>query len=205
MIRLSIQSPVEKPFFELLGKFLRSKSTLTKSRLKGHILGHTFVKKLVGTNLAFMVIASNLIPSSQNENIISDTSTVKAEVVINTERSVHSPVEEVRVTQGYRFYHRGIDLDGETGDPITPIKNGTVSRVEYSRFGYGFSVYITHDNRMESLYAHLSKIEVKVGQNVTNETKIGEMGSTGRSTGDHLHLEVYQNGKTINPLLVIPV
>ena len=62
---------------------------------------------------------------------------------------------------------------------------------------------IDHGNKLSSLYAHLSKIEVEEGQEVTMDTEIGRMGATGRAFGDHLHLEVYDHGKAVNPLTIL--
>jgi murein DD-endopeptidase MepM/ murein hydrolase activator NlpD len=133
-----------------------------------------------------------------------EASSIEVPVVLTTEQSTQYPVKEVKITQGYRFYHPGIDLDGATGNPIKPIMGGVVERTEYSRFDYGKSVVISHGGGIESRYAHLSKIDVFVGEEVSKETKLGEMGATGRAFGDHLHLEVYQDGKPINPLSVLP-
>ena len=65
--------------------------------------------------------------------------------------------------------------------------------------GYGQCVKIKHKNNLETLYGHLSKINVKVGQTVNTGQVVGQVGSTGRSTGNHLHYEVRKNGKPINP------
>ena len=69
---------------------------------------------------------------------------------------------------------------------------------------YGNAILINHGSGFLSLYAHLSKILVKKDDIVTNQTVIGKIGATGRAFGDHLHLEIYENGKTINPLSVLP-
>jgi murein DD-endopeptidase MepM/ murein hydrolase activator NlpD len=75
---------------------------------------------------------------------------------------------------------------------------------ERARDGYGNTVFIDHGNNLTSRYAHLSKIEVKVGDKVNMDTEIGKLGITGRTTGPHLHLEIHENGKAINPLTVLP-
>jgi murein DD-endopeptidase MepM/ murein hydrolase activator NlpD len=113
------------------------------------------------------------------------------------------PVQIMKVTQKFYFYHQGVDFDGESGDIVTPVKSGTVTQVIYSKFSYGNHVIIDHGNGLTSLYAHLSKIFVKEGDSVTIDQHLGLMGSTGRSTGSHLHLEVRENGKAIDPLKVI--
>jgi len=96
-------------------------------------------------------------------------------------------------------FHPGIDFKGNRGDEAKCTATGRV--VFAGRYGgYGNCVRIEHANNFETLYGHLSRITVKVGQEVTVGQKIGEVGSTGHSTGNHLHYEVRKNGKAINPI-----
>ncbi|HEY4325873.1 MAG TPA: M23 family metallopeptidase [Mucilaginibacter sp.] len=96
-------------------------------------------------------------------------------------------------------FHPGIDFRGNKGDEAKCTANGKVVFAgPYG--GYGNCVRIQHINNFETLYGHLSYICVKVGQDVTLGQKIGEVGSTGRSTGAHLHYEVRKNGKPIDPI-----
>jgi murein DD-endopeptidase MepM/ murein hydrolase activator NlpD len=98
-------------------------------------------------------------------------------------------------------YHKGIDLVGSGNKHIYPVNNGTVVYVKKSRSGYGNHLLIKHGDGIWSLYAHLSKIYVKSGQTVNKNTILGVEGSTGNSTGSHLHLEIRksQSGSQINP------
>jgi len=96
-------------------------------------------------------------------------------------------------------FHPGIDFKGNKGDDARCTANGTVVFAGWAG-GYGNCVRIAHANSYETLYGHLSRISVKVGQDVTVGQKIGEVGSTGRSTGTHLHYEIRKNGKAINPI-----
>jgi murein DD-endopeptidase MepM/ murein hydrolase activator NlpD len=96
-------------------------------------------------------------------------------------------------------FHPGIDFKGNKGDDARCTANGTVVFAGWAG-GYGNCVRIAHTNNYETLYGHLSRISVKVGQDVTVGQKIGEVGSTGRSTGTHLHYEIRKNGKAINPI-----
>lgn len=98
------------------------------------------------------------------------------------------------------IFHTGIDIDGHTGDPIWAAESGTISKVQYGTTGYGINIYIQHDNGLVTHYAHLSKVFVSVGQHVTRGQTIAAEGSTGFSTGDHLHFEVIIGGKFQNPL-----
>lgn len=103
--------------------------------------------------------------------------------------------------QGPRWgkYHKGIDIARPSNRSILAADNGTVSFVGWDG-GYGNKVIINHNNGIKTLYAHLSSIDVRVGQTVAKGQKIGVMGSTGNSTGIHLHFEVYQNGQLKNPM-----
>ncbi|MDN4608916.1 peptidoglycan DD-metalloendopeptidase family protein [Sporosarcina highlanderae] len=98
--------------------------------------------------------------------------------------------------------HQGIDIARPSSRSIFAADNGVVTSV--GRHGtYGNRIIISHNNGYKTLYAHLAKIDVKVGQTVPKGTRIGVMGSTGRSTGMHLHFEVFKNGSNINPLTVL--
>ena len=172
-----------------------------------HLFEHKKVRALLGTNLAIMLAVSSFMPNytlGNNSDVNSIAMVDGTETPIKTEVSIQYPVSAIRINQGFKFYHPGIDLDGETGDTIKSIKKGKVISIDYSKFAYGNSVIIDHGANITSLYAHLSKIDIKEGQEVTTDTKLGEMGSTGRSTGSHLHLEVRDHGIPINPLSVLP-
>lgn len=101
-----------------------------------------------------------------------------------------------------RSFHSGIDLANSTGTAILASRNGVVERVGYQG-SYGNVVIINHGNGVTTLYAHLSGFNVRVGQNVQQGERIASMGSTGRSTGSHLHFEIRQNGNAVNPLSFI--
>lgn len=94
--------------------------------------------------------------------------------------------------------HSGLDFRGPTGSPIHAAANGTVSFVG-QRSGYGNVVEVSHGNGLMTRYAHMSKFAAKVGQQVTAGGVIGAIGSTGRSTGPHLHFEVRINDRAVNP------
>lgn len=96
--------------------------------------------------------------------------------------------------------HRGIDIARPTNRNILASDNGVVEKVAYNANGYGHYVIINHNNGYKTLYGHLASTSVKVGQTVPKGTKIGVMGTTGRSTGIHLHFEVIKNGTKVNPI-----
>ena len=99
-----------------------------------------------------------------------------------------------------KSYHKGLDLAGRSGNKISVQANGRVVRSEYNKGGYGNIVEIDHGNGFVTKYAHLKKSYVKKGQHIEAGQAIGELGSTGRSTGPHLHYEILYRGKDVDPL-----
>ena len=106
---------------------------------------------------------------------------------------------------GYRWgkLHKGIDVAGSRDLIIKAADNGVVTSAGWNG-GYGKKIVITHNNGMKTVYAHLASISVSVGQTVPKGSQIGIMGTTGDSTGVHLHFEVYKNGNLLNPLSLLP-
>jgi murein DD-endopeptidase MepM/ murein hydrolase activator NlpD len=94
--------------------------------------------------------------------------------------------------------HTGIDFRGTMGEPIHVTAGGTVTSAGWSG-GYGNMVEVSHGNGLATRYGHLSAIDVKVGQIVRIGQVIGRLGSTGRSTGPHVHYETRVNGEAVNP------
>jgi murein DD-endopeptidase MepM/ murein hydrolase activator NlpD len=100
---------------------------------------------------------------------------------------------------GEHAFHQGLDISTTKGQPVYATANGTVESAAYSG-EYGNLIVIRHDFGLATRYGHLSKFNVRPGQPVKRGDVIGRVGSTGRSTGAHLHYEVLANGKLINPL-----
>lgn len=100
--------------------------------------------------------------------------------------------------------HGGLDFRGAVGSPILVTADGVV-KFAATNGGFGKCVIVEHKNGFETLYAHLSKINVKKGQKIKLGTKIGKLGSTGRSTGPHLHYEIHKDGEKIDPELFIKI
>lgn len=106
-----------------------------------------------------------------------------------------------RITQGYRFYHKAIDIANHSAGPVLAADSGTVIGAGWlDGFGYGSRVIVDHGNGYVTLYAHLSVAQVQTGQKVNRGDVLGQMGSTGRSTGIHLHFEIRRGGVLLNPL-----
>jgi murein DD-endopeptidase MepM/ murein hydrolase activator NlpD len=94
--------------------------------------------------------------------------------------------------------HKGLDIKGPMGGHVKAMAKGVV-KFAGSKGGFGNCVILKHGNGFETLYGHLSKIMVNVGQQIEIGQQIGNIGSTGRSTGPHLHYEIHRNGQQINP------
>lgn len=99
---------------------------------------------------------------------------------------------------GAHRHHDGLDLAAPTGTPVVSVTDGTVVAAG-SRGGYGLTVDVDHGNGTMTRYAHLSTIDVEVGQVVGAGGQLGDVGSTGRSTGPHLHVEVRVDGEPVDP------
>ena len=120
------------------------------------------------------------------------------------------PVRTAAFTSGYGVRsdpfgggatrHMGIDLAGPSGTPIYATADGVVSESGYNNGGYGNLIKLDHGRGVETRYGHLSAMLVAAGQRVSRGQLIGRMGSTGRSTGSHLHYEVRIEGKAVNPI-----
>jgi len=97
-------------------------------------------------------------------------------------------------------FHAGMDFTAPTGTPIYATGDGTVIRADRASRGYGNHVRIDHGFGYTTLYAHMSKTNVKVGSEVKRGEIIGYVGNTGKSVGPHLHYEVRKNDKPVNPI-----
>jgi murein DD-endopeptidase MepM/ murein hydrolase activator NlpD len=101
--------------------------------------------------------------------------------------------------------HYGVDFAGSMGNAIYAVDAGTVVYAGWNTWGYGNMIMLDHGNGYQSLYAHLSQINVQCDQNVGQGDVIGSMGSTGHSTGPHLHFEISYNGAHINPHVIFDI
>lgn len=131
--------------------------------------------------------------------------TILIQLSTNSECGFTMPVEgKITSRFGYRHYryHKGLDLDLVTGDPVHAAFDGIIRIARYSS-SFGYVVVIRHWNGLETLYAHMSRLLVKPGDEVESGQIIGKGGSTGRSTGSHLHWEVRYKGLPFNPQKLI--
>lgn len=109
------------------------------------------------------------------------------------------PTSANHITQYYHWRHHAIDIGGSIGLPIYASAGGKIIKAGWST-GYGYNILLDHGNGQRTRYAHLSKFYVEYGESVNQGDVIGAMGSTGWSTGPHLHFEIIINGTLVNPL-----
>ena len=107
------------------------------------------------------------------------------------------------ITQYYGWRHTGVDIDGDYASPIYASADGVVEKAGWNSGGYGLMILIGHPSGIKTRYGHASKLFVKVGDSVTRGQVIAMVGTTGRSTGTHLHFEIYVNDARTNPLRYI--
>lgn len=126
--------------------------------------------------------------------------TEKLELGINLIKPVSSyQMISSRFGQRASGTHKGLDIAAVQGTPIVAAASGTVTAAGWSNAGYGYFVLISHGNGIETLYGHCSALYVNAGQYVNQGATIATVGSTGNSTGPHLHLEIRVNGVRVNP------
>lgn len=135
-----------------------------------------------------------------------DTSEVEISQAVE---AVRSPFEfkmpiNGYISQGYSSYHRANDIAGDFGSPIHPLGNGIVEFAGRVVDGKGNIVIVDHGNGLKSLYAHMDRINVGVGNAVSFDSSLGTVGLTGNTTGPHVHLEVYDNNTMVDPSSLLP-
>lgn len=105
--------------------------------------------------------------------------------------------------RGARF-HSGVDFPAPSGRPVYAARSGEVVYAGWRKGGWGFLVMIAHGNGERTMYAHLSRIDVRIGVRVGQGVRVGAVGATGEATGPHLHFEVRVRGAAVDPLRVLP-
>lgn len=140
-------------------------------------------------------ISSKVQESKENENVIADIQGIKVAVlpVTGTISSRYGVSSRIRSSN-----HTGLDIAASTGTPIQVVSDGTVISAQYTG-SYGNLVKVDHGNGVETWYAHTSRMYVTTGQTVKAGDTIAAVGSTGNSTGPHLHFEIRINGNHVNP------
>jgi len=149
-----------------------------------------------------IVIEREVIKEAVSKKVLIGTKKVSGSAGVSTGKYMR-PVSGGTVTSGYGYrrgeFHTGVDIAAPKGTPIMAADGGTVASVIYNKGGYGYHLFINHANGEQTLYAHCSAIYVSEGDRVDKGQVIAAVGSTGRSTGNHLHFEVRRNGKHCYP------
>ena len=210
--RLQLRVKLVKRRKPLLAEpILPTKSIVNRKYRKGTFAGrliryfadHKSIRKIFATSFVLVAMLAGFIPQNTNIQVQADETVIEPQTTLITQKGMQYPVDSVKINQGYSFFHPAVDLGGQIGTPIKPVMPGVVTYAGWVYSGYGNLVILSHKNGFESYYAHLSKIEVSTGEVVDMDTEIGKIGVTGHSTGPHLHLEIHQNGSSLNPLTVL--
>lgn len=182
-------------FFSRWVRKIFEKSSISLALGLGLVLSVFSMSILAPATLAFVDTVQTASVSAKEETPPVETT---------TEVTFRFPLDNFAVSQGFSWHHWGIDLTSPEGTAVYPIAKGKVLEAGNSPLGYGNYILIDHQNGQQSLYGHLSKQEVKTNDEVTTKTIIGLVGHTGWATGNHVHLEIHQNGLPLNPLEVLP-
>ena len=168
------------------------------------ILAIPVVAVLILTQTGLNVVSDTLVnvdEQTQTIEILDPTGATYKEVDLTTTWPANGVITlEFGGSSLYQPFHTGIDIPNPLGSPVAAAEKGIVFFEGWTTSGHGNLVIIRHNNGFETFYAHLSTITVKEGQVVSQGDLIGRVGSTGNSTGSHLHFELHQNGVAQNPL-----
>ena len=214
--RLQIQISKRRSPLVLKEETLEKIETLKKirrgskvSRLFRHLFEQKRIKAILGTNLILLALLVSIFGSKTSAlaSIPEELTTLSPGVIemVTTKVGIRPPLDEVNISQGFSSFHPAIDFDGLTGDPVYPIMKGKIEATIYARFALGYHININHGKGLNSVYAHLTEIEVQAGEEVETDRVIGRVGATGRAFGDHLHLEVIDNGRHLNPRILLGI
>lgn len=166
---------------------------------------HKRTRKAISAALTLLVMGfgqmSNLLASETQATEVSLISQPESQLI--TQTTLEKPLDG-RLAQGFNGFHRGIDILDPVGTPIKSIADGVIIEASFGRLGWGNTVVVQHANGLSSRYAHMDKINMIVGDQINKDQVLGTVGMTGWTTGPHLHLEVYQNGRAIDPAAVLP-
>ncbi len=165
----------------------------------GTVETHYRMEKVNGKTVDMEVLDENVTEEPTNKVIVKGTKVVSSRGSGELDWPAVGGSISSHVGERWGSYHKGIDIAGVSDRSILAADNGTVSSAGWDNGGYGNKIVIDHNNGYRTIYAHLSSIDVSSGQTVEKGQKIGVMGSTGFSTGIHLHFEVYKDGSLENP------
>ena len=176
------------------------------SKFFRHTFEHKRARKAISASLTLLVMGfglmSNLLASETQATEVALISQPENHQLV-TQTTLDKPLDG-RLAQGFHGWHRGIDILDPVGTPLKPIADGVISEVSLGRLGWGNTVVVDHGNGLKSRYAHMDEIKVIEDEQISKDQVLGTVGMTGWTTGPHLHLEIYQNGRAIDPASVLP-
>lgn len=194
--------------YQLWTAFIPKKNgSLPVSRFFRKVFEYRKIKPTIGVGLTIIILLANLLSvqaaafEQPEEPVVLEE---PKKVLTTTQTTFRLPVPGY-ISTGFSWYHPGIDIADNANRLVYAAADGQVLEATYSNWGYGNTVVIDHGNGLTTRYAHLQQdIRVKVGEKVSKDTALGRVGSTGWSTGPHLHFEVWENGQVLNPLIFLP-
>lgn len=169
------------------------------------VLSLPLVAVIILTQTGINLVSDKLVDQTGIENRVEILDPITGEVTYTINQAMYWPTTGVVTLEfgvphlPYQILHTGIDIADNKGTNITPFMGGTVTYAAETKTGYGKHIIIDHGNNVTSLYGHLDKILVYKGQTVTTDQVIGLMGTTGWSTGNHLHFQINVYGIPVNP------
>ncbi|MFH1840869.1 MAG: M23 family metallopeptidase [Candidatus Shapirobacteria bacterium] len=176
------------------------------SRVLRRVFEQRLSRRFLGINLMAATLFVGTAMPTGNLNLFDDFTnpSLNARITqLTTQKTVILPLPAFEISQNYTLFHRGLDLRAPLNTEVKPIMEGVVKQTKNNSDGYGRHIIIDHGNGFESLYAHLKRIDVQTGDSVNHQTALGLSGSTGLSSGPHLHLEVRENGRPFDPLILL--
>ncbi len=169
------------------------------------VLSLPLVAVIILTQTGINLVSDKLVDQTGIENQVEILDPITGEVTYTINQAMYWPTTGVVTLEfgvphlPYQILHTGIDIANNKGTSITPFMDGVVTYAAETKTGYGKHIIIDHGNNVISLYGHLDKILVYKGQTVTIDQVIGLMGTTGWSTGNHLHFQINVYGIPVNP------
>lgn len=169
------------------------------------VLSLPLIAVIILTQTGINLVSDKLVDQTGIENQVEIKDPITGEVTYTVNQQMFWPTTGVVTLEfgvphlPYQILHTGIDIANNKGTNITPFMGGTVTYAAETKIGYGKHIIIDHGNNITSLYGHLDKILVYKGQTVTTDQVIGLMGTTGWSTGNHLHFQINVYGIPVNP------
>ena len=169
------------------------------------VLSLPLIAVIILTQTGINLVSDKLVDQTGIENQVEILDPITGEVTYTINQQMFWPTTGVVTLEfgvphlPYQILHTGIDIANNKGTNITPFMGGTVTYAAETKTGYGKHIIVDHGNNVTSLYGHLDKILVYKGQTVTTDQVIGLMGTTGWSTGNHLHFQINVYGIPVNP------